>query len=96
MTEDDLLAETTDCATCYRICRTGDSSLSAGHRVSVVQTSVVGALLTALATIQALQFRVPLTIRLQAQVIAILAAIAFALPVALARWVGIVPRSVPY
>ncbi len=66
------------------------------ERLIVLQTSVISALLTALTAIQALQFNVPLAKRLQGPVILTLAAVAFALPVALARWTGTLPRSTPY
>jgi hypothetical protein len=66
------------------------------ERLTLLQTSVIGALLTALATIQALTYKVPLAAPVQGPVIAMLGAVAFALPVALARWTGTLSRSVPY
>jgi hypothetical protein len=66
------------------------------ERLTLLQTSVIGALLAALATIQALSYTVPVAATVQGPVIAMLGAVAFALPVALARWTGTLPRSVPY
>ena len=65
-------------------------------RLTLLQTSVIGALLAALATIQALTYKVPLAAPVQGPVIAMLGAVVFALPVALARWTGTLSRSVPY
>jgi hypothetical protein len=66
------------------------------ERLTLLQTSVISALLTALAVIQALTYKVPLAAPVQGPVIAMLGAAAFALPVALARWTGTLSRSVPY
>jgi hypothetical protein len=66
------------------------------ERLTVLQTSVIGALLAALAIIQALTYKVPVAATVQGPVIAMLSAVAFALPVALARWTGTLPRSAPY
>ena len=57
---------------------------------------MISAVVTALAAIQALTFKVPLPESLQGPLIAFLAVVAFALPVALARWTGTMPRSAPY
>ena len=66
------------------------------ERLTLLQTSVISAVVTALAAIQALTFKVPLPESLQGPLIAFLAAVAFALPVALARWTGTMPPSAPY
>ena len=66
------------------------------ERLTLLQTSVISALLAALAAITALTYKVPLAAPVQGPVIAMLGAVAFALPVALARWTGTLSRSVPY
>jgi hypothetical protein len=66
------------------------------ERLTLLQTSVISALLAALAAIAALTYKVPLAAPVQGPVIAMLGAVAFALPVALARWTGTLSRSVPY
>ncbi len=73
-----------------------EASQQRRERLTLLQTSVIGAVLAALAAIQALNFSVPLAESLQGPLIAFLAAVAFALPVALARWTGTMPRSAPY
>ena len=66
------------------------------ERLTLIQTSVISALLAALAAIAALTYKVPLAAPVQGPVIAMIGAVAFALPVALARWTGTLSRSVPY
>ncbi|GAB3988972.1 hypothetical protein GCM10029978_112760 [Actinoallomurus acanthiterrae] len=55
------------------------------RRLTVLQTSLLGTLLMALAVVQALQYKVPLPRRLHAPLIAVLAGLAFALPLVAER-----------
>jgi drug/metabolite transporter (DMT)-like permease len=66
------------------------------ERLTLLQTSFIGALLMALAAIQSFQYTTTITPTLKGPVIAVLAAAAFALPLLLARWSGLVPRTEPY
>ncbi|GGQ75550.1 CATRA conflict system CASPASE/TPR repeat-associated protein [Couchioplanes azureus] len=54
--------------------------------LTLLQTAVIGAVLMLLAAVQSLEYEVPLPARLQPPTIALLAAIALALPSAVLRW----------
>ncbi|MGM1061363.1 CATRA conflict system CASPASE/TPR repeat-associated protein [Saccharothrix sp. Mg75] len=65
-------------------------------RITLLQTSFLGALLMALAAIQSFQYTTSLNPALKGPVIGALAAAAFGLPVLVARWSGLVPRTEAY
>ncbi|WP_261719629.1 CATRA conflict system CASPASE/TPR repeat-associated protein [Streptomyces sp. FZ201] len=67
-----------------------------GNRLSLLQTSALGGIVMALTAIQAFDYRVPLPLRLQAPLIAVLTALAVALPFGILRWAGITSRNSPY
>lgn len=65
-------------------------------RLTVLQTSVIGALVMALAGIQAFTYSPPVPDRLQGPLICLLTVIAVALPLLIGRWTGVVPGIGPY
>ncbi|WP_406373902.1 BN6_48550 family protein [Streptomyces sp. NBC_01550] len=65
------------------------------QRLAVLQTSFLGALLMALAAVQTFGYQVPLPGRIQAPVIAVLAALALALPSGVQRWSRANPGDAP-
>ncbi|GAB3472510.1 CATRA conflict system CASPASE/TPR repeat-associated protein [Actinophytocola sediminis] len=65
-------------------------------RLTLLQTSFIGALLMALAAIQSFQYTTTITAPLKAPVICALAAAACCLPLLVARWSRLVPRTEPY
>lgn len=74
----------------------GTATTRRHERLTLLQTSFLGALLMALAAIQSLQYTTTIAPALKAPVIAVLASAAFGLPLLLARWTGLVPRHEPY
>ncbi|MBP2326097.1 hypothetical protein JOF56_006482 [Kibdelosporangium banguiense] len=66
------------------------------ERLTLVQTSILGALLMALAAIQAFQYTVPMDPVLKGPLTTTLACAAFGLPFLVARWSGVIPRSESY
>ncbi|MBM9507820.1 CATRA conflict system CASPASE/TPR repeat-associated protein [Actinacidiphila acididurans] len=74
-----------------------DSHL-ADHRaqLTLLETSLIGALVMSLTVVQAFGYRVPLPGPLQAPVIALLAAVALILPVAVAGWSRSTVRQGPF
>ncbi|MET8134334.1 CATRA conflict system CASPASE/TPR repeat-associated protein [Streptomyces sp. NPDC005251] len=66
------------------------------ERITLIQTSVLSAVVTALTTVQAFAYRLPVPAALQTCLVALSAALAFALPLVLLRWVGGVPAGAPY
>ncbi|MEU6672902.1 CATRA conflict system CASPASE/TPR repeat-associated protein [Streptomyces sp. NPDC046853] len=68
------------------------------HRgwLTLVQTSILGSVLTALAAVQAMSYEVPIRTALQSPVIAAVAALALALPLAMLRWAGVAPATPRY
>ncbi|MFE3519016.1 CATRA conflict system CASPASE/TPR repeat-associated protein [Streptomyces sp. NPDC059166] len=57
--------------------------------LTLIQTSVLGAVLTGLAAVQTLEYELPLPKPLQSPLIAVLTAFALALPVSVLRWTGV-------
>ncbi|WP_432105076.1 CATRA conflict system CASPASE/TPR repeat-associated protein [Streptomyces sp. bgisy091] len=57
--------------------------------LTLIQTSVLGAVLTGLAAVQTLEYELPLPRPLQSPLIAVLTAFALALPVSVLRWTGV-------
>jgi type II secretory pathway pseudopilin PulG len=74
----------------------GAASARRRERLTLLQTSFIGALLMALAAIQALQYTIAIPPALNVPVISVLATAAFALPLLMARWSGLAPRTEPY
>ncbi|MFF9060907.1 CATRA conflict system CASPASE/TPR repeat-associated protein [Streptomyces sp. NPDC101213] len=70
----------------------------ARHRgwLTLIQTSVLGAVLTALTAVQAMQYEVPMRKVLQSPAIAALSALALALPLAVLRLAGASPATRRY
>ncbi|MFH9860332.1 CATRA conflict system CASPASE/TPR repeat-associated protein [Streptomyces sp. NPDC017202] len=70
----------------------------ARHRgwLTLIQTSVLGAVLTALTAVQAMQYEVPMRKALQSPVIAAVSALALALPLAVLRLAGASPATRRY
>lgn len=68
------------------------------HRswLTLVQTSILGSLLTALAAVQTMNYKVPLRKALESPVIVAVAALALALPLATLRWAGVAPTTSRY
>ncbi|GGV45409.1 hypothetical protein GCM10010277_36280 [Streptomyces longisporoflavus] len=68
------------------------------HRgwLTLVQTSILGSVLTALAAVQAMSYELPIRAVLQSPVIAAVAALALALPLAMLRWAGVAPATPRY
>ncbi|MEV6762866.1 CATRA conflict system CASPASE/TPR repeat-associated protein [Streptomyces sp. NPDC051105] len=66
------------------------------ERITLIQTSVLSAVVTALTTVQAFTYRLPVPAALQTCLVALSAALAFALPLVLLRWIGGVPAGAPY
>jgi hypothetical protein len=65
------------------------------ERLGVLQASIVGALLMALAAVQALEYRLPLPARLEAPLIAVLSALALTLPTVAIRLSRQAPDPAP-
>lgn len=70
----------------------------ASHRgwLSLIQTSILGSVLTALTAVQAMRYEVPIRDALQSPVIAAVAALALALPLAVLRLAGVSPTTRRY
>ncbi|WP_327039564.1 CATRA conflict system CASPASE/TPR repeat-associated protein [Micromonospora maris] len=66
------------------------------ERVTLMQTSLLGALLMALAAIQSFQYTAPIDDRAKGPLIGTLSAAAFALPFLVVRWSGMVTHRDPY
>ncbi|MEU9187760.1 CATRA conflict system CASPASE/TPR repeat-associated protein [Streptomyces sp. NPDC048484] len=68
------------------------------HRswLTLIQTSILGSVLTTLAAVQAMKYEVPIREALQSAVIAVLAALALVLPLATLRWAGVAPATSRY
>jgi hypothetical protein len=66
------------------------------ERITLLQTSFLGALLMALAAIQAFQYSVRINHAVIAPLTCVLAAAAFGLPLLVVRWSGLLPRTEPY
>lgn len=66
------------------------------ERITLLQTSFLGALLMALAAIQAFQYTVRINHAVIAPLTGVLAAAAFGLPPLVVRWSGLLPRTEPY
>jgi hypothetical protein len=66
------------------------------ERITLLQTSFLGALLMALAAIQSFQYSPPITQPVKGPLIAALAAAAFGLPFLVARWSRLIPGTEPY
>ncbi|MGW5863318.1 CATRA conflict system CASPASE/TPR repeat-associated protein [Streptomyces sp. NPDC055239] len=68
------------------------------HRgwLTLLQTSILGSVLTALAAVQAMSYELPLRAVLQSPVIAAMAALALALPLAMLRLAGVAPTTPRY
>ncbi|MFD3503958.1 CATRA conflict system CASPASE/TPR repeat-associated protein [Streptomyces sp. NPDC058678] len=99
--EDDLVhldaaRERTDAVRALATSTVDRAMQTRGSRLSLLQTSALGGVVMALTAIQAFGYRVPLTPRLQAPVIAVLTALAVALPLGVLRWAGLTPRYSPY
>jgi hypothetical protein len=58
-------------------------------KLTLIQGSVLGAVVTALTVVQAFQYHVPLSRFLQSPTIALLTALALALPLTVLRWAGV-------
>ncbi|MFD5869951.1 CATRA conflict system CASPASE/TPR repeat-associated protein [Streptomyces sp. NPDC060322] len=57
--------------------------------LTLIQTSVLGAVLTGLAAVQTLEYKLPLPDPLQSPFIAVLTAVSLTLPVSVLRWTGV-------
>ncbi|MET7741171.1 CATRA conflict system CASPASE/TPR repeat-associated protein [Streptomyces sp. NPDC005385] len=70
----------------------------AGHRnwLTLVQTSILGSILTALTAVQTMNYKVPIRKALESPVIVVVAALALALPLATLRWAGVAPTTSRY
>lgn len=66
------------------------------ERITLLQTSFLGALLMALAAVQAFQYTVRVNHAVIAPLTCVLAAAAFGLPLLVVRWSGLLPRTEPY
>ncbi|MEU4159926.1 CATRA conflict system CASPASE/TPR repeat-associated protein [Actinoplanes sp. NPDC026670] len=66
------------------------------ERLTLLQTSFLGALLMALAAIQSFQYTTPIGAGIKGPLIGALSAAAFALPFLMVRWSGIVTHRDPY
>ncbi|MEU8792206.1 CATRA conflict system CASPASE/TPR repeat-associated protein [Streptomyces sp. NPDC048643] len=68
------------------------------HRgwLTLIQTSILGSLLTALTAVQTMNYKVPIRKSLESPVIVAVAALALALPLATLRWAGVAPTTSRY
>ncbi|MFE9810276.1 CATRA conflict system CASPASE/TPR repeat-associated protein [Streptomyces sp. NPDC005227] len=68
------------------------------HRswLTLVQTSILGSILTALTAVQTMNYKLPIRKGLESPVIVAVAALALALPLATLRWAGVAPTTSRY